>query len=296
MGCVDEKDQELTMTISRRDFVKTSAGAVIGGAVLSSQSAWAKTTKHQLGIQLYTVRDQLKKDFEGTLRDVHAAGFVEVEAAGYFDHTASQFKQAVDNAGLHLISVHHSLADLLAKTDELIQYVHDLGSTYLICSAPRAQDPSRKDLTLDDWKWNAEQFNQLGEKVKATGMQFGYHNHVHEFEKHDGGIGYDVLLNATDPKRVTFEMDCGWVFVGGYQPTDYLKKYPDRITLLHVKDMVKTDDKAHSTILGRGSIDYKPIFAAAKNVKHYFYEQEEFGGSPAEALTASAEYLRRSGF
>jgi len=284
------------MTITRRDFVKSSAGAVIGGAALGSRSAWAAAGKHPPGIQLYTVRDQLKKDFEGTLRDVHSAGFVEVEAAGYYDRTAPQFKQAVENAGLHLVSVHHALADLLQKGDELISYVHELGSSYLICSAPRAQDPARKDLTLDDWKWCAGQFNKLGERVKAAGMQFGYHNHVHEFEKHEGGIGYDALLNSTDPKLVTFEMDCGWVAVGGYQPAEYLNKYPNRISLLHVKDMVNDGSKWHSTILGRGKVDYSAIFAAAKNVKRYFYEQEEFEGSPTEALTASAEYLRKSGF
>jgi len=283
--------------ISRRSFVKTGVGAAIGGAILGSVQRLSATTKRRpLGIQLYTVRDMMAKDLYGTLRQVAAAGFLEVEAAGYFGRTAPQFKQAVEIEGMKCISVHHSLADLLAKQDELIQYVHDLGAKYLICSSPRAKDPPRKDLTLDDWKWSAEQFNKLGEKTKAAGMQFGYHNHFHEFKKTDGEIPYDQVLRLTDPKVVTMEMDCGWVAVGGYQPAEYLKKYPKRISLLHVKEMVIGKGDPHSTELGRGSIDYAAVFAAASNVQHYFYEQEEFDIPATEALKISADYLRKSGF
>jgi sugar phosphate isomerase/epimerase len=275
--------------ISRRDFVKSSAGAVIGGAVLGSQ-LWAAPHGLPLGIQLYTVRDLLAKDFDGTLRDVHTAGFVEVEAAGYYGRTAPQFKQAVDNAGLRCVSVHHSLGDLLAKP-ELIDYVHQLDASYLICSSPRKKDGSDGQLTLDDWKWNADQFNKFGEKTKTAGMQFGYHNHMHEFDKFDGVVAYDELLKNTDPKLVTMEMDCGWVFVGGYQPADYLNKYPERFSLLHVKDMIGKGEEHKSTELGHGSIDYKTVFAAAKNLKHYFYEQEAFDKPAMEALKISADYL-----
>ncbi len=278
------------MAISRRDFVKAGAGVTIGGAVLGSKM-WASPRGLPLGIQLYTVRDQLKQDFEGTLKGVHSAGFVEVEAAGYYGRTAPQFKQAVESAGLKFVSVHHSLGDLLAKP-ELIDYVHQLGATYLICSSPRTKDGSDHELTLDDWKWNADQFNKVGEKTKPAGMQFGYHNHVHEFKKFDGVVAYDELLKNTDPKLVTMEMDCGWVKVGGFEPTDYLKKYPNRFSLLHVKEMEVGKGEPKSTVLGRGSIDYKAVFAAAKNVKHYFYEQEEFEMPAMEALKVSADYLK----
>ncbi len=278
------------MAISRRDFVKAGAGVTIGGAVLGSKM-WASPRGLPLGIQLYTVRDQLKQDFEGTLKGVHSAGFVEVEAAGYYGRTAPQFKQAVESAGLKCVSVHHSLGDLLAKP-ELIDYVHQLGATYLICSSPRTKDGSDHELTLDDWKWNADQFNKMGEKTKPAGMQFGYHNHVHEFKKFDGVVAYDELLKNTDPKLVTMEMDCGWVKVGGFEPTDYLKKYPNRFSLLHVKEMEVGKGEPKSTVLGRGSIDYKAVFAAAKNVKHYFYEQEEFEMPAMEALKVSADYLK----
>ena len=286
--------------ISRRRFVRVAAGAAIGGALTGASSGmWAQGRKLPRGIQLYTVRDLLAKDFYGTLRQVALAGFQEVEAAGYYGRTAAQFRNAVELEGMKCVSAHHSLADLVAKRDELRQFGHELGLKYLVCSAPRGRNAATKDkdLTLDDWKWNFEQFNILGEKVKAGGMQFGYHNHVNEFKRLDGKLVYDELLKQTDPKLVTMEMDCGWVVAAGYKPTDYLNRYPARYTLLHVKDMVmKAGTEPHSTELGRGNIDYAPIFAAAKHVQHYFYEQEEFEGAPMDALKESSEYLKKSSF
>lgn len=285
------------MSLSRRSFVKRASAVVVGSAILSSLPDFAKAQRLPLGIQLYTVRDLLAKDFYGTLRQVAAAGFQVVEAAGYFDRTAAQFKGAVDIEGMRCVSAHHSLADLLAKQNELIEYAHDLGLSYLICAAPRAKDPARKDLTLDDWKWDFEQFNKIGEKTKAAGIQFGYHNHTEEFRKLNGVLVYDELLRATEPSLVTMEMDCGWVAAAGFQPIDYLRRYPTRFTLLHVKDMVlHKGSEPHSTELGHGDIDYAPIFAAAKHVRYYFYEQEEFDMPPLDALKISAAYLKKSAF
>jgi sugar phosphate isomerase/epimerase len=281
---------------SRRDFLKSAAMAA---TVLAASSTLAEPKPHQLGIQLYTVREIMAKDFNQGLRDVASAGFQEVEAAGYYDRPAARFKIAVEIEGLRCVSAHHSLADLLAKQDELIQYAHDLGLEFLICAAPRARDASRKELTLDDWKWNFEQFNRIGEKTKAAGIQFGYHNHTEEFKRLDGVLVYDALLRHTDPHLVTMEMDCGWVFAAGFKPVDYLKRYPQRFTLLHVKDMVaKPGSEPHSpefqsTELGRGEINYAPIFAAATHMQHYFYEQEEFDMDPVKAMKISAAYLEK---
>jgi sugar phosphate isomerase/epimerase len=283
--------------ISRRMFVKNTTAALVGGAMLSSVSHLSAAKKRlPRGIQLYTLREMMAKDVDGTLKQIAAASFQEVEAAGYFGRTAAQFKQAVESAGLHCVSAHHSLGDLLSKEDELIQFVHDIDSKYLVCSSPRAKDPANKELTLDDWKWDFEQFNRLGEKAKAAGLQFGYHNHIGEFRKLDDVLVYDELLRQTDSKLVTMEMDCGWVVVAGYKPLDYLTKYPQRYSLLHVKDIATKDGgKPESTELGRGSIDYKPIFAAAKNIQHYFYEQEAFDQPPLEAIRESAGYLKKLG-
>ncbi len=280
--------------------MKTTSGAIVAGAALTViPDETCAHRKFPIGIQLFTVRQMMSKDVEATLRDVAAAGYQEVETAGYFGKTAADFKKAVEDAGLKCVSAHHPGAALMDKTDEIVQYCHDLGVKYLICASPRAKEGEGKELTLDDWKWNAEQFNKMGEKAKAAGMQFGYHNHVRELRKLDGVLAYDELLRLTDPKLVTMEMDCGWFVVAGYHPTEYLKKYPDRFTLLHVKDVVvnkQEPEKSLSTEMGRGNIDYRPIFAAAKSLQHYFIEQEEFNVPVLDAIKIDAEYVRKRKF
>ena len=155
-------------------------------------------------------------------------------------------------------------------------------------------------MTLDDWRWNAEQFNKMGERVNAAGIKFGYHNHTAEFRAANGVVMYDELLRLTDPAKVTMEMDCGWVIVGGKNPVDYLKRYPTRISMLHVKDFKLSGAPGSDTApppsaeLGQGSIDYRPIFVAAKkaNIKHAFIEQEQYDMPPMEALKIDADYMK----
>jgi len=248
-----------------------------------------------VGLQLYSVRDLLPKDFDGTLHMVRAAGYTEVEAAGYYDHTAAQFRHAMDQAGLHCISTHHGLSEMLKKSDALIEYGHQLGLDYIVSPAPARRDPAaRGPMTLDDWRYTAGELNRMGEKVKAAGMTFGYHNHSTEFDNEGGVIFYDELLRLTDPKLVVFEMDCGWVYAAGRNPVDYLSKTPERFPLLHVKDIERgADGKTHSPEMGRGAMDYRPILRAATGLKHYFIEQEEFDMDPFAALRLDAEYMRK---
>jgi sugar phosphate isomerase/epimerase len=158
--------------------------------------------------------------------------------------------------------------------------------------------------TLDDWRWNADEFNALGEKVHTAGMKFGYHNHVTEFHTTDGIVPYVELLRLTDPSKVTMELDCGWVIVGGGNPVEYLRRYPARITMLHVKDFKRADtppsntNRPTGTELGQGTIDYRPIFQeAAKtgNVKHCFVEQESFDVPPMQSLKMDADYMHKLG-
>jgi sugar phosphate isomerase/epimerase len=277
---------------SRRDFLKTTAAvAAVGGMGLKSMAA---TISEPVGLQLYSVRELLPKDFEGTLHKVAGAGYKEVEAAGYYDHTAAQFKKAMDDAGLKCVSTHHSMSVLKPKLDELIEYGHNLGLEYIVCPSPTRKDPNAKgQLNLEDWKWVAGELNKIGEKVKAAGMTFGYHNHGPEFGTEGGLTYYDELLKLTDPKLVAFEMDCGWVFSAGRNPLDYLKKMPERFPLLHIKDMEGEGDKMHSAVLGRGTLDYAPIFKAATGLKHYFIEQEDFDMDTIEALRLDAEYMTK---
>ena len=156
------------------------------------------------------------------------------------------------------------------------------------------QEGAKGPLTLDDWRWSADQFNQVATKVEDAGMRFAYHNHYAEFGAIDGILPYDELLKHTDPAKVSFELDCGWVIVGGQDPVHYLKQYPTRIVMLHVKDF--KDNKPPSVELGTGSVDYTPIFAAAAaggHIRHAFVEQEEFQGPIMEALAVDAKYMKR---
>jgi sugar phosphate isomerase/epimerase len=279
---------------SRRKFLKASAVAAAASTV-AARGLSAAPLAEPIGLQLYSVRELLPKDFDGTLHQLAALGYVEVEAAGYFDRTAAQFRRAMDQAGLRCISTHHPLNLLKLHLDEYIEYAHTLGLSYIVCPSPMRKDPAaRGTLNLDDWRWVAGELNKVGEKVKAAGMSFGYHNHGPEFGKENGVVYYDELLRLTNPSLVMFEMDCGWVFAAGRNPVDYLSKTPDRFPLLHIKDMAKgPSGEYHSVVLGRGAMNYKPILRAATGLKHYFIEQEEFEIPIMDAMRQDADYMRK---
>jgi sugar phosphate isomerase/epimerase len=278
---------------SRRTFLKAAAVTAVACAIRKRLSA--DSIHLPVGLQLYSVREQLPKDFDGTLAKLSALGIKEVEAAGYFNKSANDFRHSLDQAGLRCVSTHHSLTDLRPKLDPLIEYGHTIGLEYMICSwAGVHRDPSRKgELNLDDWRYVADEFNKIGDKVKAAGITFGYHNHTVEFGTEGGVVFYDELLKRTDPKLVVMEMDCGWVVAGGHNPVEYLSKTPERFPLLHVKDFVKKPDgKYRNVVMGHGFIDYQPIIKAATGLKHYFIEQEEFEGDPFAELRGDVGYMQ----
>jgi sugar phosphate isomerase/epimerase len=280
---------------TRRDFLKTTGPAA--AAALIATHLGAARLDLPIGLQLYSVRNLLPNDFAGTLNQLSRAGYREVEAAGYFNKTAAEFRSAMDQAGLHCISAHHTLVELRSRLDELIEFGHVLGLEYLVCSSSGGvhRDPSgRGELTLDDWRFVAGEFNRIGEKLKAAGITFAMHNHIPEFAVENNTVVYDELLRLTDPKYVAFEMDCGWVTAAGHNPVEYLSKAPQRFPLLHVKDMTReAGGKFHSVVLGTGVIDYRPILRAATGLRHYFIEQEEFTGDPMTELRADADYMRK---
>jgi len=296
--------------ISRRAFLETTvATAAFAAAWKSIPRLMANPLGLPIGLQLYSVRDILPKDYEGTLRQLGALGFREVEAAGFFGHTPSEVKQAMDHASLSCVSAHYPLKDLLPNLDETIQFGKDLGLKYIVCAAPRLKDPSRvkdpdsraarESMTIEDWRWNAEQFNNIGEKVHVSGMKFAYHNHTPEFRSENGVMFYDELLRSTDPSKVAMELDCGWAVVAGQNPVDLITRYATRISMLHVKDFkmsaaVTPSNPPPSTELGRGTIQYRPIFEAAKkaHIEHAFVEQEEFDMPAMDALKIDADYMR----
>ena len=293
--------------VTRRTFMKTAAACA---AALEAGDLWANPLGLPIGLQLYSVRDFLPKDYAGTLKQLGAMGYQECEAAGFYNHSAADVKQAMSDAGLRCVSAHYALAQLKPNLDEILHFGKDLGLSYIICSAPMMRDPSRakglswnatmEAVSLDDWKWNADQFNEIGKKMQDAGIQFGYHNHFVEFHQKEGGVRpYDIILDNTDPKLVTMEMDVGWVVIGGAKPETYLRKYPKRFTQLHVKQFKlagwKPGDEPVSTEMNQGSLDYKSIFAAAKHagIRHIYVEQEAFPDMPAmEALKVDADWLK----
>ena len=279
---------------SRREFVKTTAAAAAALSV-STGRLWAKPLGLPIGLQLYSVRDLLPKDFDGTLAKVRAAGYTEVEAAGYYKRTATEFRHAMDQAGLRCVSTHHSMGDLKPRVDELVEYGHTLGLEYIICSYPLHRNPATPGpFKLDDWRYMADELNKVGAKAKAAGITFGYHNHTPEFGTEDGILYYTELMRLTDPALVVFEMDCGWVRASGQDPVAFLAKTPERFPLLHVKDMEKNaKGEQHSTVMGQGTVDWRPILRAATGLKHYFIEQEDFSMDVMEALKLDAAYMRK---
>lgn len=279
---------------SRRSFLMAS-GAVAASTCAEAAHLQGRALKLPVGLQLYSVRKLLAEDFDGTLRKVKGAGYAEVEAAGYYGRTAKEFRHAMDAAGLRCTSTHHPLDQLHARLDELIEYGHALGLDYIVSPTPMHRDPAAKGpLTLDDYRWSAGELNRIGEKVKAAGMIFGYHNHDAEFGSEGGVVFYDELMRLTDPALVVLEMDCGWVFAAGRDPVEYLRKAPERFPLLHVKDMARgADGKIHSPLMGRGAMDYRSILRAATGLKRYYIEQEDFDIDPIEAIRLDAEYMRK---
>jgi len=287
-------------TVTRRRFM---GGAAAIAALSSTRSSFGTPLGLAPGIQLYSVRDQMAKDFEGTLAAVRKAGYVEVESAALPKKTAAEIRKALDQAGLKCVSSHRSFVDITKNLDATTEFEKTIGVTNIICPGPGRRNATKQGPpTIDDWKYNAEEFNKAGEKLKQAGITFGYHNHWLEFAPVEGKVPYEVLLSQCEPDKTTFEMDCGWVKVAGRDPVALMKEYPNRFSMFHVKDFhlppdisVAKHDEAKVTELGRGSIDYRPVFAqAAKNQKitHAFVEQEAFDIPWRESLKVDATYLK----
>jgi len=293
--------------LSRRSFL-VSAGAGMAAGSLASSIAFANHhNKIPLGIQLWTVKSEAEKDLEGTLRKVYAAGFREIEFAGFYGKSPADLAKLMKDIGFSLVSTHHGAADIAKSGDKIIADAKTLGLKFIVCSSP-AVSPEKdklpweermKAVDLQDWKWNAELFNKFGKQVSDAGMTFGYHNHSAEFKKFDGVTAFDYLYGHTDPKHVKIELDVGWVVVAQQDPVAILNKYKDRVIALHVKDVAKrgTDGKDPTSVaLGEGVIDWKKVIgtAHANGTKAFFYEQEEpFTRPILDSVKISGDYLSK---
>jgi sugar phosphate isomerase/epimerase len=285
--------------MNRREFVRTAAMGLTATAVLSRLPVTLLASPYgkPIGLQLYTLRDQLEKDVEGTIKQLAGIGYKDLEIYSLYGKSAAEFGKILQDNGMAASSGHYLLPAVKNELQQRIEDAKTLGLRYMVL--PILEPEERK--SLDDYKKLADLLNKAGEETKKAGIQFCYHNHNFEFQKFGGTIAYDYLLKTVDPKLVKFEMDCFWVTHAGHDPVAYFKKYPGRFPLLHIKDM-KGKPPATQELdakmglfapVGSGSIDWKRIFVAAKQggVEHYYVEQDYCEVPPLEAVKMSYQYL-----
>jgi sugar phosphate isomerase/epimerase len=289
--------------MNRRTFLEILTAA----AVLPRHLSWAAAEHRieKIGLQLYTVRDQMKADFDGTIAKVAAIGYKEVEFAGYFGRTPAQVRAVIDRNGLTSPSCHVEYAVLTDQWPSVIESSKTIGQSYIVC--PWIPEEMRKQ--PDGWKRAIDTFNHAGEVSKKSGIQFAYHNHWFEFLPANGKLPYDMLLEQCDPDLVKMELDLCWITVAGADPLTYFNRYPGRFPLVHVKDMKKLpkvsasggqdfgDSLKDMTAVGSGIIDWKRIFAQSEKagIKHYIVEHDK-PEAPFESIKISYDYLSKLRF
>ena len=286
--------------------MKTMKNQIVSmAAVLLTSAAFAQgvgtsaTFKGPVGVQIYSLRDQLKQDGAKALDVLKSLNvkYVEIGIESHYGLTQEQMKQALDERGLVPIAAHAGQGFLLNKTEEAIAAARFFGLKYLGVAWASHQKPLDEAQTLKI----AADFNEIGKRLKAAGIQFFYHNHGFEFQPYKDGTLFDLLMAKTDPDLVKFEMDVLWTVFPGQDPVKLLKKYPDRWVLMHLKDLKKGvagnfsggTDLTNDVVLGTGQADYPAILKACQEigVKYYFIEDE----SPTvlEQLPKSLDYLSK---
>ena len=287
---------------SRREFL---AGAAAAFAAAPFASVPAMAQRHLLlGLQLYTVRADLAKDYEGTLKLVKAAGVRKLQAnLTMSGRTSQQQRKLYDEMGFIWESVHAG-GDALRNTPQAtIDEAKAAGIKNITCSFPLFPADRATIMagpTVDDWKKNIETFNKIGDLCKKSGLSFGYHNHNLEFRKIGDVLPYDLLLKESDPALVSMEMDIGWVVAGGADPVAYLTKYPTRYSAVHIKDLKNvgipnTNGKMDSAIIGKGIIDWSKVLPAVKKssvTSAYLELEEPYDPSPIGMVQQSAAFLK----
>jgi sugar phosphate isomerase/epimerase len=281
------------MDQDRRGFLATLGVATIGLA--TGRSSLAEFPVHapsgaklsRIGIQLYTLRDQAGHDLAGTLAQIAKIGYKEVELAGFYGHSATEFRDLLDKNGLTAPSAHISLTAIQTASEKTFADAKAIGNEWIVVPSP----PPGKYDTVDAWKHLGEQFNVAATQAKAAGFRFAFHNHNDVFKKVDDALPIDILMKETDPALVSYEMDVYWVVNGGGDPVDLLTRYPERFKLLHLKDSMGPPD--HKMVdVGAGTIDFKAVLARAKSAEHYFVEHDQPPNGVADAA-ASYSYLSK---
>ena len=284
-------------SIVRRRFLQNAGLGLAAFAVSRKGRLLANPYGMPIGLQLYTVRDHLEKDLEGTLKRVAEIGYREVELGGFdfYKKKPAEFRRILNDYGLKAISRHLTTAQLKSDLEKHIAEAKESGVTYIGLSSLEEQD--RK--SLEAVKRDAEWFNQIGKSVSGAGCRFFYHGHNFDYAKVDGAVIYDELIRRTDPKLVNFELDCFWCVRAGKDPADYFHRFLGRFPQLHIKDLkpgfppTTGEGPAAFTEVGQGIIDWKKIFRAAREggLKHFYVEQDECDRDSLESAKISYTYL-----
>lgn len=276
---------------SRRSFLATIGVGALGLTGLTAGAACAtipaRRKLNKIGVQLYTVRDLMKADLPGTLAKVRAAGYDEVEFAGYFGRTPAQIRDLLQQNGLTSPSSHLGIELMEKDANSVFADAKAIGNEW--ATVPWLPEERRK--TLDDWRRISGQLNTFGAQAKSQGLRLAYHNHDFEIRPMAGVRPLDLLLSGTDPSLVDFEMDLYWVVFGGGDPLDFFNRHPGRFKMVHVKDSAGPPDNKMVDV-GSGKIDFAAIFAQSEKagIKHYFVEHDQ-PADPIATITNSARYL-----
>jgi len=283
--------------LSRRQFLGKSAIG-IGSAVIVSQlpmnlsaNIFSKSVKMPLGFQVWTVKEMLVKDFPGTLKMMAGLGYQSLEMCSPPGYEASGFgplmklkakemKQIINDAGLICESSHYGMDELRNHIDERIEFAVESGQTQMIMSSFGMPEKA----TLSDWLKSADELNKMGVKTKKAGIQMGFHNHHMEFEKIDGTLIYDALMNQFDPEYIKMQFQVAVINIG-YKASTYFTKYPGRFISAHLADWSAVEKK--EVPVGQGIVDWKEFFATLKTggVKNIFLEMG------METFKESATYI-----
>jgi sugar phosphate isomerase/epimerase len=282
------------MNQDRRKFLQLGGSLALGAFLAPSLSDMlisdGKKLK-QYGIQLYTLRDVLPADPKGVLKQLAGFGYKQIEsyegAQGMFwGMTNKEFKSYIGDMGMKIVSSH---CDISKDFEKKAAEAAEIGMKYLICPYKGPQK------SIDDFKKFADEFNAMGEICKKNGIRFAYHNHDYSFKAIDGQVPQDVMMRGTDASLVDFEMDMYWVVTANEDPLAWMKKYPKRFKLCHVKDRNKgATEGFDSCTLGEGSIDYASILKSAKKLgmEYFIVEQEKYTGTtPIKAAQDDAAYM-----
>ncbi len=305
---------------NRRNFIRNSGVMALGGLLLSGKgyaSLFEKNALHPIGLQLYTLGGTIDLDVPGTLKKVADIGYKDVESAfsikgGYYGMTPKEFAKLTKDLGLSWVSHHvigtpfkippggfkvpagmdttrlHQLRNmppmknLRDNYQQVIDEVAEGGLKYLVCASIPLS-------TTEEINQAVEILSKAGEAAKKAGITMCYHNHTHEFEKVDGKIPYDQLLQINSD-ILKMELDLGWATAAGMDPVEMFKKNPGRYPLWHVKDIVMAEKMP--TEIGNGGVDFKRIFAASKESgMQYFFVEQDGATHPIESITTSYTYL-----